>query len=122
MKEFIPGPTATVYDDCNGQEIWTYINGCKERLETAVDLKRPPVEALGVAWMMPEVFSEFFGSPARETNPEQFDLLKRMVGRMVRQVLESGEYKLDIEKGSSSITRKGNIFKSGAQYERKLAE
>ena len=71
-------------------------------MEIATYLDRPAIEALS-----PTLLQRFGGQVAQNQ-------VKRMIGHMVRQIMEARGYRLD--RSGVPITRRGNIFFSGSRY------
>jgi hypothetical protein len=84
--------------------LWQFLNDHDNliRMETATYLERPAVEPLS-----PGLLARF-GDEVRE------DRVKQMIGRMVRQVIEPGGYRIDRQ--NVRISKAANMFVSGTRY------
>jgi hypothetical protein len=104
MKAYEPGRFISTYESGNGRKIWAFLNEPENvaRMETATYLSRPAAEPLS-----PHLFSKF-GASVKE------DRIKQMIGHMIRQILESRNYRVD--RGNVRITTDGNIFSSATRY------
>jgi hypothetical protein len=87
-----------------GIALWKFVNDHDNliRMETATYLSRPAVEPLS-----PGLVARF-GDEVRQ------DRVKQMIGRMVRQVMERRDYKMDQQ--SVRIPAEANMFSSGTRY------
>lgn len=106
MHDFVPGSFSDVSNTPLGQAIWAYLQtqssiAC---LETTTYLKRPALEGL-----QPHLIAQF-GDDVRT------DRIKRMTGRMVRQVMERRGYALD---QTDVGIRVGDLYKTAARYIRR---
>lgn len=103
MNDFHPGSFSDVSNTPLAAEIWAYLHtetalAC---LETTTYLKHPALEGL-----QPHLLATF-GDAIRE------DRIKRMTGRMVRQVMESRGFALD---QTDVRIRVGDLYKTAARY------
>ena len=103
MQQFDPGSFSDASQTPLGNAIWTYLHKDKSIacMETTTYLKRPALEGL-----QPHLIAEF-GEDIRA------DRVKRMTGRMVRQVMESLGYNLD---QTDVGIRVGDLYKTAARY------
>ena len=95
-----------LYREQGGKALWDYLreHDTLLRLETASYLGRPAVEAIS-----PGLRERFGGAIAQHR-------IKRMIGHMVRQIMEARGYTLD--RSGVTIRRHGNVFYSGSRYRR----
>lgn len=105
MQEFDAGSFSDVFNTPIGQAVWEFLH--KETsiacLETTTYLRRPALEGL-----QPHLQAAF-GKDIED------DRVKRMTGKMVRQVMESIGYELD--QRDVGIRIKG-IYKTAARYKK----
>ena len=102
--DYVPGHFAATYKSNNGPEIWAFLNLHDNviRMETASYLARPAAEPLS------PLLTEKFGSAVAT------DAVKKMVGHMIRQIMESKNHRFD--RSGVRITREDNIFSTAARY------
>ncbi len=88
-----------------GKALWRFLNERDNvlRMETASELGRPAVEALATRLL------DRFGTEVEN------DRVKRMIGHMVRQVMEK-DFEMD---GQNARVRTGGLFKRGTRYVRR---
>jgi len=86
-----------------GKEIWDFLNSPENqiRMETAVELRKPPAEALA------KVLVERFGDEIQEHR------IRQMIGHMIRQVMEHLGYQLQTQ--SRKVGNK-RLFTRAATY------
>lgn len=86
-----------------GKEIWEFLNTRENqiRMETAVELRKPPAEALV------KVLVERFGDEIKEHR------IRQMIGHMIRQVMEHLGYQLQTQ--SRKVGNK-RLFTRAATY------
>jgi len=103
MNKFDPGTFSDVSSTPLGEAIWTYLHAESSIacMETTTYLKRPALEGL-----QPHLLAKF-GDEIRA------DRVKRMTGRMVRQVMESRGYSLD---QTDVGIRVGDLYRTAARY------
>ena len=101
---YAPGHFVTTYNQNNGSAVWAFLLQTDNvvRMETATYLSRPAAEPLS-----PYLVKEFGPEIGSDAN-------KKMVGHMIRQIMEGGGYRFD--RSGARITRKGNIFTTAARY------
>lgn len=103
--EYIPSRAFTkLYcKDKVGRRLWEFLNETENfiRMETATFLNRPAVEALAPSLL------DRFGGKVRE------DQVKRMIGHMVRQIMDSSGY----EVRSFGVKIRSGLFKQGTRYQ-----
>lgn len=105
MQKFNPGSFSDVASTELGEALWKFLNS-KESLaclETTTFLHRPALEGI-----QPQL-NTYFGKDALT------DRFKQMIGRMVKQIMESRGYQL--EKANVRI-RVGDIFSTAARYKK----
>lgn len=104
MTKYVPGSFLNVYETNEGEKIWAFLNTPENivRMETATYLVRPAGEALA-----PALLKEFGDAVAH-------DDVKRMIGHMIRQIMEVQGYALD--KTGVNITRDPCLFKRATRY------
>ncbi len=88
-----------------GHSLWRFLNAPDNhlRMETASELRRPAVEALATR------LTKTFGEQVSE------DRTKRMIGHMVRQIMEERGFVLD---GQNVRVRIGHLFQRASRYKR----
>lgn len=99
-----PDTFEKLYHQYGGPALWDFLqtDDCRLRMEVATYLGRPAVEPLS-----PVLMQRFGGQVALPP-------IRRMVGHMVRQIMESRGFRLD--RSGVVIRRAGNIFYSGSRY------
>lgn len=104
MSAYLPEKFGKYFNENGGAAIWEWLNQPDSvlRMETATYLKRPAAEALSPALL------------ARFGAPVQVDHTKRMIGHMIKQVMENRGHPW--ERNGVSIRTKGNIFSTAARY------
>lgn len=105
MQPFNAGTFSDVANTDFGNAIWKFLHS-KEAIacmDTTSYLQRPALEGL-----QPLLLAEF-GDDLR------VDRIKQMLGRMVRQIMESRGYQLD---QTNVRTRAGDLFTSAARYKK----
>jgi hypothetical protein len=112
MKDqtYRPDHFKDIADTQLGQQLWDFLNepDIVLRMETASELERPAVEAIG------HLLAEKFGQA--EIAP---DRVKQAIGHMIRQVLESKGLQVDAQ----GIRIRGNtVFSKGTRYRLTAAE
>ena len=104
MLTYDPGTFASLYASEIGQRLWTFLTLPEnvDRLRTASELSRPAVEGIG------EQLLEEFGEDVLDKE------VKRMIGDMVRQLLEQRGWVLD----QSDVTVRLVPFINATRYRR----
>ena len=105
MDDFNPGRFSDVHDSRLGRDILKFLTDHDNliRMETASELGRPAVEALGDRLV------------ARLGDGVKADRIKQFVGFAVRQVMESRGFQLDAQ---GAKVRVGDLFTVGSRYRR----
>lgn len=103
IMEYNAKQFSTAYNTPLGQSIWILLNHNDQliRMETAIYLRRPAIEAIQ------NVLLESFGDEVRD------DFVKRMIGNMTRQILEARGYK-HISTGARLLNQE--LFSTGSKY------
>ena len=98
-----------VFDTPLGQNLWDFLNqpSTIAGMQDASDRRRPAVEFLEQD-LPPHLRQEV----ARDSDA---DLIKQMIGNMVRQVLEGNGYRHHSHR--HLVRPEGGLFRSGSRYE-----
>jgi hypothetical protein len=104
LQPYRPDKFANTYTHHAGEKIWYWLNqdSAIAMMQTASYLRRPAIEALS-----PHLKRDF----AAEIS---ITAVRRMVGHMVRQILETQGYRLN--RANVRITGKDNVFAFGSAY------
>ena len=99
-----PDKFVKLYHTDAGRRLWDFLREHDNiiRMETATYLGRPAVETLS-----PHLLARFGGEIAQNQ-------VKRMIGHMVRQIMEARGYHL--ERSGVLIRRRGNMFYCASRY------
>lgn len=108
MHAFRPGSFSDISSCQQGQALWEFLNTPEAIgiLETTTYLRRPALEGL-----QDRLLAEF-GDDIRGNR------WKQMIGRMVRQIMESLGYQLDQTRVNIRV---GDLFASAARYTKRAA-
>jgi hypothetical protein len=103
--DYKAGHFLNYYNERLGKDLWAFLNDHDSivRMETASLLRRPAVEPLS------ELLIQKFGKKVRE------DIIKQMIGHMVRQIMERRGFKLEAK---NIAIRFGTLFSRAARYGR----
>lgn len=97
-----------------GQKLWTYLNEPRTQLilEITSRLRHPAVEGLD------QEICERFANDLSQLESKEIDNYKRMIGHMIRQIMDHMDYELDAQRLK---TRNPNnaLFVSGSRYVRR---
>lgn len=105
--EYDPQHFLSAFENPTGRAILEFLTQPNNiiRMETATYLSKPAIEP------MSPFLEERFAAAV------EVDRIKRMMGHMVRQIMEYRGYPID--ERDVPITSKGNIFSTAARYTRK---
>ena len=106
MFDFDAGSFSDLAETSTGKALWQFLNSEKVLacLDTTTYLQKPAIEGL-----QPHLLAKF----GDEIRPNRW---KQMMGRMVRQIMESRGYQLD---QTGVRIRVGDLFTSFARYKKK---
>lgn len=112
MLEYQPGRYRNLFEaEALAQEIWAFLLTPRSlhTLEITARLRHPAVEGLDAE------IEALFGQQLTALPQETFLRYKRMIGHMIRQIMEHQGYELDTQ---NIKTRSPNnqIFASGSRY------
>lgn len=112
-----PTDFRALYQSNFGGAIWVFLRSSDNvvRIETATFLERPAVEPLA-----PGLLQEFEKHFSR-CSSEDLKITKRMIGHMVKHIMEMIGYEVDRAQGDNgNVPVKANpLFSSGSRYKRK---
>lgn len=96
------------------QQIWAFLNEYETKiiLETTARLRHPAVEGID------ELINEKFGA-LKSLPQEEFHRYKRMIGHMIRQVMENLGYELDAQNIKIRRPTDDSFFTSGSRYKKR---
>lgn len=99
-----------VFDTPLGQALWDFLDQCStiEGMQQVSDQERPAVEFLEQA-LPNRLRQEVEGD-------SDVNLIKQMIGHMVRQILEGNGYTYD--SSGHKVQPEGGLFASGSRYVR----
>lgn len=109
MLKYNPQNFKQLYETPLGDGLWQFLNKPDSliRMETAAQLRRPPLEAISPYLI--GAFGEKALAPLR---------VKQMVGHMVRQVMENNGYCFD---AGNVLCRSSTLFSRASRYKKKAA-
>lgn len=95
-----------------GRDLWDFLNQGPiiELMEKATRDEKPPVKLLGRPLL------ERFEKQFIEREHGEVDEIKRMIGRMIRQILEGHGYRL-VPDSNVEVRPSGGFFATGSVYE-----
>jgi hypothetical protein len=102
--EYLPGKFSDLASLSIGKKLWDFLTQQENiiRMETAVDLGKPAVEAVAGKLI------ERFGDDVR------VDRVKQMIGHMVRQIMENRGYQLDSQ--NVKVLQDRRLFSKASKY------
>ncbi|MDD3012646.1 MAG: hypothetical protein PHC34_02960 [Candidatus Gastranaerophilales bacterium] len=103
---YVPKQFTTAFNENDGQKIWDFLIHPANyiRYETAVKLRRPPVEVIG------DLLAQEFSLTTRSNIQ-----VKQMIGHMIYQIMTALGYR---HSSSNCRIQNNQVFSSGAKYEK----